>query len=226
MLRTLWLSIAATALCIVISAPVGYYMARASERLRGWLLLLVVVPFWTNFLIRVYAWRVVAHVNGYWHKFLEIIGLIGEDELLQGPATILIALVYSYLPFAILPIYAAAEKFDFNLLDAARDLGATPLTAFRKIFLPGIRRGIESAALMVFIPCLGAYVIPDLLGGQNSEMLGTIIYRRAMQDHDIPQSGMLASVLTIAVVALLALDLWRKRKAEREMGASNDVGIF
>jgi spermidine/putrescine transport system permease protein len=166
--RTLWISLLATTLCISLAIPMGYYMARVGRRWRQALLLLTVVPFWTSFLVRVFAWKHLLHPEGPIKQALIAMGLIGpQTPLLYTPAAVVLVTVYTFLPFAILPVYAAAEKFDFHLFDAAMDLGATRLRAFYRVFLPGIRRGILTAVLVVFIPSLGSYVIPDVVGGPN-----------------------------------------------------------
>jgi spermidine/putrescine transport system permease protein len=170
--RTLWLSLATTVICLFLATPAGYAIARATPRLRALLMLLVIVPFWTSFLIRIFAWKVLLHPEGAVKRILAALGLAAEQApLLYTPGAVLLVMVYTFLPFAILPIYAAAEKFDFRLTEAARDLGASPLRAFFSVFLPGIERGLLTAFLVVFIPALGSYVIPDLVGGPGGEML-------------------------------------------------------
>jgi len=212
--RTLWLSAAATAVCLALAVPTGYAMARASRRTRRMLLLLVVVPFWTSSLVRVFAWKVLLHPDGWVKTGLAWCGLVGEDALLlYNPAAVLLVLVYTYLPFAILPVYAAAERFDRSLLEAARDLGATRVQAFVRVFVPGIRRGLLAATLLVLIPALGSYVIPDLVGGRNSEMIGNKIAQRAFVDRNLPLAGGLSACLSLAVLApmLAVLTLQAKR---------------
>src|SRR5690606_546754 len=152
------------------SAPVAYWLARQDKQMRNWMLLLIIVPFWTNFLIRIFAWKSLLHSEGFLQKTLVSLGLMApESQLLYNAGAVLLVLIYTYLPFAILPLYAAAEKFDFTLLDAARDLGAGKLKAFWKVFIPGIRTGLATAFVVVFIPALGSYAIPDIVGGPNSE---------------------------------------------------------
>ncbi len=169
-------------------------MARASERRRRILLMLIIVPFWTSFLIRIFAWKSLLHPEGLVKKALVALGLAGpETSLLYNAGAVLLVMVYTYLPFAILPIYAAAEKFDFRLIEAARDLGARPFQAFRRVFLPGIRRGLLTAVLVVFIPALGSYVIPDLVGGPSSEMIGNKIAQRVFVDRNLPHASALSA---------------------------------
>jgi spermidine/putrescine transport system permease protein len=204
--RTVWLSAATTALCVLLAVPTGYCMARAPRRWRQPLMLLVVVPFWTSFLVRVFAWKTLLHPDGMVKQLLVAAHLVGEDtSLLYRPETVLLVLVYTYLPFAILPVYAAAEKFDFSLMEAAEDLGAPRFRAFISVFLPGIRRGLLTAVAMVLIPALGSYVIPEIMGGTNSEMIGNKIAQRTFVDRNLPHASALATLLTLAVLLPLAL---------------------
>ncbi|GAB4120115.1 MAG: ABC transporter permease [Acidobacteriota bacterium] len=199
--RTLWLSVAATVICLGLALPAAYAMARSHPSWRRIWLLLVIIPFWTNFLIRVFAWKVLLHPDG-WAKWLLTSAGIADPEtlLLYRPEAVLLVLVYTYLPFAILPIFAAAEKFDFQLLEAAQDLGASRIRSLWSVFLPGIRRGLLTAALVVFIPALGSYVIPDILGGTSSEMIGNKIAQRVFVDRNLPEASALSATLVLAVV--------------------------
>jgi spermidine/putrescine transport system permease protein len=214
--RTLWISLLTTAVCLVLALPAGYTIARAPERWRNRLLMLVIIPFWTSFLVRVFAWKSLLHPEGPIKKALEALGLVGpETTLLYHPAAVVLVMVYTFLPFTILPIYAAAEKFDFRLVEAARDLGARPFQAFRKVFLPGIRRGILTAFLVVFIPALGSYIIPDLVGGPAGEMLGNKIAQRVFTDRNLPHASALSAVLVLAVLAPLVAVLVLQRKGKK-----------
>ncbi|MBM4155591.1 MAG: ABC transporter permease [Lentisphaerae bacterium] len=200
--RTLWLSAVTMALCIVLAVPAGYCIARAAPRWRRLLLLLVIVPFWTSFLIRIFAWKVLLHPEGPLKRVLVALHLVDPaTTLLYNAGSVLLVMVYTFLPFAILPIYAAAEKFDFRLVEAARDLGASSLRAFWSVFLPGIRRGVMTAILVVFIPALGSYVIPDVVGGPNAEMIGNKIAQRTFVDRNLPHASALSTFLTLAVLA-------------------------
>lgn len=209
-LRTVWLSFAATALCILISLPCAFAMARARAKWRSIMVGLVILPFWTSFLIRVLAWKVLMHPDGavstFLHRTWTVFGcsfriLEPQTTLLYNSVAVLVVMVYTYLPFAILPLYAAAEKFDFSLIEAALDLGAKPFRAFFGIFVPGIRAGIFSAVLMVLIPALGSYVIPDIVGGPNSEMVGTKICANAMGNlRNLPHASALSALLMLGVL--------------------------
>ena len=206
--RTLWISVSTTVICLLLGIPTGYYMARSSRRRQEILLMLIVVPFWINFLIRIYAWKVLLHPEGPLKNLLVLMGCISPDSiLLYHPATVVLVSVYTYLPFAILPIYAAAEKFDFSLVEAAYDLGADHLTAFYRVFMPGISQGMVTATLMVLIPTLGSYVIPELVGGVNSEMIGNKIAQRTFVDRNLPHASALAMFLTLAVILPITIKL-------------------
>ncbi|MGC9451643.1 MAG: ABC transporter permease [Oceanipulchritudo sp.] len=212
--RTLWLSVACTVICLGLGVPVAYWIARLPAKVRQWALILIILPFWTNFLIRVFAWRMLLHPDGFVKHVLMRLGLADlNDQLLYNQWAILLVLVYTYLPFAILPLYAAAEKFDFHLLDAARDLGATRWEAFYKVFLPGIRVGMLTALLIVFIPALGSYAIPEIVGGPTSEMVGNKIAQRVFTERSLPDASALSAVLAIAVFLPLVLVAWLRRRA-------------
>ncbi len=216
--RTIWLSMLATALCILLATPMGYYMARVSPSRRRLVLLLVILPFWTSFLVRIFAWKVLLHPEGLLKNALVFLGLCAPDtSLLYNAQAVLLVMVYTELPFAILPIYAAAEKFDFRLIEAAKDLGATSFLAFRKIFLPGIRVGLLTAFLMVFIPSLGSYVIPDIVGGPTSEMIGNKIAQRTFVDRNLPHAAGLSAFLTVAVlIPMVAITTMRRKESPRD----------
>ena len=217
--RTVWLSLLTTALCLLLATPAGYAIARAEPRARARLMLLVIVPFWTSFLIRIFAWKVLLHPEGTLKSTLAWLGLVSEQApLLYTPGAVLLVMIYTFLPFAILPIYAAAEKFDFRLLEAARDLGAGPLRAFALVFLPGIRSGLLTAFLVVFIPGLGSYVIPDLVGGPGGEMLGNKIAQRVFVDRNLPQASALSALLILAVLLPMAAVLVLQAQTRRAEG--------
>lgn len=214
--RTAWISAVTTGACLALALPAGYAVARAAPKRRNLLLMMVIVPFWTNFLIRVFAWKSLLHPEGPVKKVLVLLGLVDpQATLLYNPAAVILVMTYTFLPFAILPVYAAAEKFDFRLVEAARDLGARPFQAFRRVFLPGIRQGVVTAVLIVLIPALGSYVVPDLVGGPSSEMLGNKIAQRVFVDRNLPQASALSVVLVLAVLAPLVAVLLLQRKKER-----------
>lgn len=221
--RTVWLSLLATAICVIVAVPVSYHLCRLSERMRTLVLLLIIVPFWTNFLIRIYAWKVFLHPDGAFKKILVFLGLVPQEAmLLYNQWAVLAVMVYTYLPYAILPVYAAAEKFDFALLDAAKDLGANSFQAFRKVFLPSISRGAWTAVMVVLIPALGAYLIPDLVGGPSSEMIGDKIAQSVFTERNLPQASALSAALMILVFVPLLLILWFRRLAEKAEDMEED----
>lgn len=216
--RTIWLSVLATALCILLATPMGYYMAKVHPARRRMVLLLVILPFWTSFLVRIFAWKVLLHPEGLLKNALVFLGLVAPDtSLLYNAQSVLLVMVYTELPFAILPIYAAAEKFDFRLIEAAKDLGASSFRAFRSIFLPGIRVGLLTAFLMVFIPSLGSYVIPDIVGGPTSEMIGNKIAQRTFVDRNLPHAAGLSAFLTVAVlIPMVAITTLRRKESPQD----------
>ena len=221
--RTIWLSVACTIMCLGLSVPVAYWIARLDKIWRQRVLLLIILPFWTNFLIRIFAWRTLLHPDGYVKSLCVALGWAEPNsQLLYNNGAILLVLVYTFLPFAILPLYAAAEKFDFSLLDAARDLGASKFRAFRSVFLPGIRTGLLTAFLIVFIPALGSYAIPAIVGGPSSEMIGNKIAQRATSDRNLPQAAALGTLLTVTIFVPLGMVAYLRRR-ERRLLASRQV---
>jgi spermidine/putrescine transport system permease protein len=214
--RTLEISLLTTVICLLLAIPVGYYLARLSLRWRNLFLMLIIIPFWTNFLIRIFAWKVLLHPEGLIKHILVFLGLAGpQTSLLYNAGAVVLVSVYTFLPFTILPIYAAADKFDFQLLEAARDLGARRFQAFRRIFLPGIKRGLVTAVLFVFIPALGSYVIPDIVGGPGGELIGNKIAQRVFVDRNLPLASAISAVLILSVLAPLAAVLFLQPKDER-----------
>ena len=215
LLRTLWFSLATTAICLFLALPTGFFLAQTSQKSRKLLLLLIVVPFWTSFLIRVFAWKSLLHPEGALKKILVYLHLVQEETLLlYNAGAVLLVMVYTYLPFAILPLYTAAEKFNFHLFEAATDLGATRSQAFFKVFLPSVRTGILTAFLMVFIPATGAYVIPDIVGGFSNEVLGNKIAQRTFVDRDLPEASALFLSLALAVLLPMLAVLWLQAKSD------------
>lgn len=218
--RTFWLSALATFICLLLALPMGYYLTSTPPKWKNLLLLMIVVPFWSSFLIRIYAWKTILHPDGMLNNFLVHIGLISQGTtLLYNSTTVLFVMVYTLLPFAVLPIFAAASKFNFQLIEAAIDLGASRFQAFVKVFLPGIRKGIGTAVLMVFIPAIGTYVIPDLVGGTNSEMLGNKIAQKTFVERSLPQASALSALLALVIFIPMALGTHyfsRNRKLEME----------
>jgi len=215
--RTVWISVLTTGICLFLSLPVAYWMSRVDAKLRRWAILLIIVPFWINFLIRIFAWKTLLHPEGWLKGVLLWLNLVEPNtQLLYNSGAILMVLVYSYLPFSILPIYAAAEKFDFSLIDAARDLGAGRLRAFLSVFVPGVRQGIMTAILMVLIPALGSYAIPDIVGGTDSEMIGNKIAQRALSDRNLPYASALSACLAVAVLMPMVISMLIRNRSRKE----------
>ena len=225
-IRTIKLSLFTTIICLVIGIPVAYSIARMERRWQQNFMLLVIIPFWTNFLIRIYAWKVILHPEGFLKRFFVFFKMMPESaSLLYNEGAILLVLVYTYLPFAILPLYSAAEKFDFQLLEAARDLGSSNFNSFVKIFLPGISVGIVSAIMVVFIPALGSYIIPDMVGGPTSEMLGNKIAQRVFTDRNLPKGSALSTILILAFIIPPLIQLII-RKAKKSNTKISPVGVL
>ncbi len=213
-LRTLLTSVAATVLIILIALPCGYYMARSKHQ--TFLLMLVIIPFWTNFLIRVYAWIAILGNNGFLNNLLLKTKLISDYvQFLYNQEAVILVLVYMYLPYAILPLYSTIDKFDFALLEAARDLGATKPQSMFKVLLPNIQSGIFTAVLFTFIPIFGAYAVPLLIGGKDSYMLGNVIADQLTKARNWPLSSAISMVITLVTTlgVLLLLKIQRRDEA-------------
>ncbi|AOK29632.1 spermidine/putrescine ABC transporter permease [Burkholderia singularis] len=193
-----------TLLCLLLGYPMAYYIARSNPGTRNLLMMAVMLPFWTSFLIRVYAWIGILKNNGLLNNFLMWTGLISAPiELYRTNAGVYIGMVYSYLPFLVMPLYAHLVKMDLRLLEAAYDLGAKPWKAFVQITLPLSRNGIIAGCLLVFIPAVGEYVIPELLGGANTLMIGRVMWNEFFNNADWP----MASAVTCAMVLLLLVPM-------------------
>jgi len=199
-LSTLYIAIIATLITVLLALPTAYFIARSKHK--DFLLFLIIIPFWTNFLIRIYAWIAILGNNGIINQFLLKIGFIDNYlQLLYNQWAVIIVLVYTYLPFAILPLYSTIEKFDFSLLEASRDLGATKFQSMLKVLIPNIKPGITTAVLFTFIPDFGNYAIPQLVGGSDSMMVGNIIARELTVTRNWPLSSSISVVLTIITTA-------------------------
>jgi putrescine transport system permease protein len=193
-----------TLLCLLLGYPMAYYIARSNPATRNILMMAVMLPFWTSFLIRVYAWIGILKNNGLLNNFLISIGLIHTPiELYHTNTAVYIGMVYSYLPFLVMPLYAHLVKMDLTLLEAAYDLGAKPWKAFWQITLPLSKNGIIAGCLLVFIPAVGEYVIPELLGGANTLMIGRVMWNEFFDNADWP----MASAVTCAMVLLLLVPM-------------------
>jgi putrescine transport system permease protein len=191
---------------LLIAYPMAYAIARAGERVRPSLLMLVVLPFWTSFLIRVYAWTGLLNSNGLINTVLLKLGIVDHPlPLLHTEFAVHLGIVYSYLPFMVLPIYGVLERMDWTLLEAAADLGTRPLRAFFRVTLPLSMPGVVAGLLLVFIPALGEFIIPELLGGPDTLMVGRVLWTEFFSNHDWPFASALAVVMLIAVLLPAAL---------------------
>src|SRR5262249_41779450 len=194
-LKSLLVAFVSTAILLVIGYPLAYAMARAPARLRSVLVMLVILPFWTSFLIRVYAWINILQRDGLLNKMLLALGIVdGPVTWLSTDTAVYIGMVYSYLPFMVLPLYATLEKMDDTLLEAAADLGARRWKAFWSITAPLSLPGIGAGALLCFIPIIGEFVIPDLLGGSDSLMIGQTLWTEFFSNKDWPVASAIAVV--------------------------------
>ena len=213
-LSSLWIALVSTFITLLIGYPMAYGMARAPAHWRPLLLMLVIMPFWTSFLIRVYAWIGILSTQGFLNNFLISIGVISEPlSILATNTAVYIGIVYSYLPFMVLPLYAALEKMDDTLLEAASDLGCPPLQAFWKITFPLSLPGVIAGCFLVFIPVVGEFVIPDLLGGSDTEMIGKVLWDEFFNTRDWPAASAVAIVLLLILVVPIAIYQNQQAKA-------------
>ncbi len=212
LLRSFAMALTATALCLVLAFPAALFISRASRR-KNLYLQLVMLPFWTSFLVRTYAWLFLLRDTGLINTALQSLGIIHVPlPLLYNDGAVLLGLVYGYLPFMVLPIYATLERLDPALVEAAADLGARPLATVLRVVLPLSKPGIVAGAVLVFIPCLGAYLTPDLLGGGRSVLVGNLVQNQFTTARDWP-FGAAVSILLMALVTLL---VWRILRREVE----------
>ena len=204
-----------TLLCLAIGYPFAYFMARAKATLQPALLMLVMLPFWTSFLLRVYAWKGLLSEHGWVAELLtalridhlllaaELIPALGK--YMNSPFSLVLGMVYTYLPFMILPLYGNLAKMDLRLLEAASDLGATPWVAFWKITVPLSKAGIIAGSMLVFIPCVGEFVIPELLGGPQTLMIGRVLWDEFFSNNDWPMASTVAVVMVLLILVPLAI---------------------
>jgi putrescine transport system permease protein len=213
-----------TVLCLCIGYPFAYFMARAEKRYQAVLLMLVMLPFWTSFLLRVYAWKGLLTDGGWVHTLITGLGIdrllaladfiTAPGQLMNTPFSLTIGMVYTYLPFMILPLYANLAKMDLRLLEAASDLGANPWVAFWTITVPLSKAGIIAGSMLVFIPCIGEYVIPELLGGPSTLMIGRVLWDEYFSNNDWPMASSVAVVMILLIIVPLAI--FNKYEAEAQ----------
>jgi spermidine/putrescine transport system permease protein len=215
LLRSLWMAAAATTLCLLMGFPLALFIARA-RKWRGLYLFLVILPFWTSFLVRTYAWMFLLRDTGLVNAALQAAGIIREPlTLLYNNGAVLLGLVYGYLPFMVLPLYSTLERQDPALLEAAADLGAKPLAALFRVVIPLAAPGIRAGSILVFIPCVGAFLTPDLLGGGKTVMIGNLVQNQFTTARDWPFGSSVSLALMTVVVALVVLFL--RRDAEEAL---------
>jgi putrescine transport system permease protein len=204
-----------TAICLLIGYPMAYAIARARPRRRNVLLMLVILPFWTSFLIRVYAWMILLRPTGLINGALMWLGVITEPlPLINNEFAVHLGIVYSYLPFMVLPLYAALERLDPALREAAYDLGARPARTFFAVTLPLSLPGVAAGSLLVFIPAVGEFVIPDLLGGPAAPMIGRVLWNEFFLNRDWPAASAVAVALLVLIVApMIAFQALERRGA-------------
>ena len=219
-------AILSTALILVIAYPIAFGMTRAPAKWRNALLALVVLPFWISFLIRVYAWMTILKPNGFLDMFGQLFGLKeGTLALLNSPSAVVIGIIYAYLPFMILPLYSTLDKLDDTLLEASSDLGATGFQSFLRITLPLSLPGIYAGSLLVFIPMIGEFVIPDLLGGSDSAMIGKTLWTEFFNNQDWPLSSAIAvGMLLLLVLPIAALQRAQKSSDVRQASIGSPAG--
>lgn len=235
-LRTLWITIISTAITIIISLPCGYAMARSKHQTL--LLILVIVPFLTNSLIRIFAWITILGDNGILNQILAgIHGLVSSvtgsgseftpHKFMFTRSAVILVSIYMYLPYAILPVFTAVDRFDFTLLEAARDLGATKAQSMLRVLIPGIKSGIISAVIFTFIPIFGTYTVPQLVGGKDSYMLGNIIVDQVQKVRNWPLASAFSLVITIVSMAgvLLMLSTGKKEADLNKKSTKEDTTV-
>lgn len=187
--------------CIVLGYPLSYFVSRQRPLLRDALMVLVIIPFWSNFLVRTYALKQVLATEGLVNSFLMGLGLVNQPlELMFNEFAVIVGLLYGYLPFAILPMYASIEKFDHSLMEAASDLGAPPWKAFLRVMLPMTLPGVVAALVLVFVPVVGAFITPDIMGGGKIEMIGTLINRQFGVSRNWPFGSAMSLILMLMVL--------------------------
>lgn len=218
LLNSLKLAAATTAICIVVGYPFGYFMARLKPIARSIVMLLVIVPFWTNALIRIYGWRILLIAGGPINNALIALGITQEPlPLLYTDGAVLLGMVYALVPFMILPTFSTVDKLDFSVVEAARDLGASPSYAFFTVTVPLTLSGLLAGCVLVFIPSMGLFFLSDLLGGSKSVLAGGLV-QKLIASRDLPLAAAL-SVLLLAVTAAIIV-------VYRKLGGSNDMSMF
>ncbi|WP_372490549.1 putrescine ABC transporter permease PotH [Brenneria goodwinii] len=215
-LQSLQVAAVSTLCCLLVGYPLAWAVAHSQPSMRNILLLLVILPSWTSFLIRVYAWMGILKNNGVLNNFLLWLGVIDQPlVILHTNLAVYIGIVYSYLPFMVLPIYTALTRLDYSLVEAAMDLGVRPMRTFVSVIIPLTKGGIIAGSMLVFIPAVGEFVIPELLGGPDSIMIGRILWQEFFNNRDWPVAS---AVATIMLLLLIVPIIWFHRHQNKEMG--------
>ncbi len=214
---SLWIALVTTIICLVIGYPLAFFIStRKDPRLRSLFLFLIILPFWTNFLVRTYALQTILGREGIINGLLLGLGLVGEPvALLNTPEAVILGLVYGFLPFMVLPIYASVERFDFRYVEAAHDLGANDVRAFLRVVFPLTLPGVVAGFILVFIPTIGAFVTPDLMGGTRGIMIGNLIQQQFRGSGNQPLGSALSVVLMAMVMLSLIVYLWLQNREKQ-----------
>ncbi|MFM2480644.1 putrescine ABC transporter permease PotH [Celerinatantimonas sp. YJH-8] len=217
-LRSIEVAAISTFLCLLVGYPMAWAIVHSKPQTRNILLMLIVLPSWTSFLIRVYAWIGILKNNGLLNNVLMMAGIIDQPlHILHTNVAVYIGIVYTYLPFMVLPLYTALMRVDYSLLEAARDLGAKPTVIFWRILLPLTKAGVIAGSMLVFIPAVGEFVIPTLLGGPNTILIGKVLWQEFFNNRDWPVASAVAIVmLLILMVPILIFQRYQKRELEAE----------
>ena len=220
LINSIVLAFETTVLCVAIGYPFGYYMARAGRKWRGILMLLVIVPFWTNALVRIYGWKILMMGNGPINDIVIALGLTERPlKLLNTYGAVLLGMVYALIPFMILPVYSSVEKMDWSLVAASRDMGASAARAFLTVTLPLTAPGMMAGIVLVFVPAIGLFFISDLLGGSTAIYAGNLVRDQLLKAKDLP----FAAAISVVLLVLTLIILWIYRRAG---GKSGDMAIF
>ena len=213
-LSSLKYALMTTAICLVMGYPFAYFMARSPKHLQPTLLMLIMLPFWTSFLLRIYAWKTLLVNNGVINNVLISLHVINEPiAMMNTPFSLMVGMVYSYLPFMILPLYANLSKLDLRYLEAAADLGTSPFKAFWLITVPLSKAGIIAGSMLVFIPAVGEYVIPELLGGSDTLMIGRVLWDEFFSNNDWPMASAVAVIMILLI--MLPMAIYNKYQSEQ-----------
>ena len=219
LLRSIWMAVRATAICLLLGYPIAYLLSRMKKSKATILSVLFVVPMWMNFLLRTYAWQVLLNSGGILNSLLAALGL-PQHEFLYTEGAVMLGMVYNFLPFMVLPLAATLMRLDFTLLEAAEDLGARPAQAFWRITVPLSMPGIIAGCLLVFIPAVGEFVIPDLLGGPDALTIGRVLWTEFFTNRDWPLASAVAvAMLALIVIPTLVFEYIENRREEREAEA-------